>query len=122
MNHKPMKEQLDKIRAKCVELLAIAEKRSKSYEAQPALNRRDYERGPRPRAGGCLEIDGVQFHGMRCDDAAFIVSCAGIFERSLLSTIAAIDAILESSQTTVHWHAIHQVAAKKILTAWEGLV
>jgi len=87
-------EHLELILAYCRRCLAIAEKRSAVYKAPPTLNRRDYEMGRFKRGGGCISIDREQFHGMLCDDAEFIATCAGASEAGWRATIAAVDDIL----------------------------
>jgi len=91
-------EKLQAIRAKCVELLAIAEKRT--YE-QPR-----YQSWPDPPYANAREIQflGFTMQG-RVDDQqgennfAFIASCAGHAEAGWRSTIALIDHIVRHDFT-----------------------
>ena len=87
-------EHLLLIRARCVELLEIAEKRSLEYLAPRELNRRDYEIDGARIGGGCIELDGLQTHGLRCNDATFIASCAGAAEAGWRATVSMIDCAL----------------------------
>jgi len=48
----------------------------------------------------------ISAHVRSKEDAEFIAACAGAAEAGWCATIAAVIAILSSSQTTVHWHAI----------------
>lgn len=113
-------EKLQAIRAKCVELLAIAEKRTQGEWHLDAIgewtevwNQTDFICEPERRA-----------------DAAFIAACAGPAEAGWKSTIAAIDWILYeiqhgwSGEEEHDHHFGPQIRdlASSILAAWEGLV
>lgn len=86
-------EHLNKILEKCRAFLEIAGKRTPGkWLARPEIQRRDWEPF---NNGGAVDIGVVQFHGMKCDDAAFIAACAGQAEAMARSTIATVKDILE---------------------------
>lgn len=103
-------EHLQRIRARCVELLAIAEKRTPGEWKQGDDNHES------------IIIKGTGEHcyplrwnnGQGPDDARFIASCAGSAEAGWRSTIAAIDGILSRSFTPESSSFLERA----ILAAW----
>lgn len=92
-------EKLQRIRARCVKLLALAEKRTPGkwfYYLEPRL----------PITGEC---------DVRPDDAAYIAACAGAAEAGWRATIAAIDSILRRG-------AEEGLESIEIRVAWEDLL
>lgn len=114
-------EKLQAIRARCVELLAIAEKRTPGeWEAEGnTVWRHDTER---ESSSICDTVSHAHW-----SDAAFIASCAGPAEAGWRATIAAIDGTKEVRH---HYPAEHNPMLSSIIneqeeaiiTAWEGLV
>ncbi len=95
-------EHLEKIKAKCQSLLAIAEKRTPGMwqiRKCPCGNSKCSDTWPGP-------MKGVQGSGYHPSDAAFIASCAGSAEAGWRATIAAVDAL----QKLVRWN----------FQGWEG--
>jgi hypothetical protein len=83
MTSLPTDEHLKRIRARCVELLALAEKRSHGkWVASGAWVDQ--------AVGECITVV-----DLTDSDALFIASCAGAAEAGWKATIAAIDALLE---------------------------
>jgi hypothetical protein len=78
-------EHLMKIRIKCVELLAVAEKRTQGQWSQDHLYVDTDDNNDLIKAEGNI------------NNAAFIVSCAGPAEAGWRATIAAIDGLLALS-------------------------
>ena len=119
------KKKLSAIRAKCVELLAIAEKRTQGQWKRQSIY------------GTAILCENSKNNGnMVCDlpdsspecdqfspNADFIASCAGPAEAGWKATIAAIDSL----ETVAEWHpsgaAKNEEAAAidAIIAAWEGL-
>jgi hypothetical protein len=110
-------EHLQLIRARCVELLEIAEKRSLEYLAPRELNRRDYEIDGARIGGGCIELDGLQTHGLRCNDATFIASCAGAAEAGWRATVEAIDLASKETGDDVPYNTFDRIL-DSIISAW----
>lgn len=110
-------EKLQAIRAKCVELLDIASKRTQGewFKCNSSHTTRAPSIYIKPSFIRVAEAD--------CSsDSAFIATCAGPAEAGWKSTIAAIDALeaahvalLDGDDTA--WNGI-----AAILTAWEGIV
>ena len=121
-------EHLAKIRARCVELLAIAEKRTPGkWKAVDNANNhwgKVEVEGPRVRCIGFTQADDVSFEqGITTRaDRDFIASCAGNFEASLRSTIAAIDCLLFHKKSNQGgWEGDYQAREKaigSIIAAW----
>lgn len=112
-------EKLTAIRARCVGLLEIAEKRTPgewkiSNGKHGTIIRLAKSTVNEPqdvcRAWNCSRKDG---------NAAFIASCAGPAEAGWRATIAAIDHIQSG---WMDCKSGQDVLAKQILTAWEGVV
>lgn len=105
-------DHLQRIKAKCQELLAIAEKRTpgewKSCNGQKGtiIRRKSANVIGEPqdvaRAWNCWRKDG---------NAAFIASCAGSAEAGWRVTIAAID-------DAKNYPAVNQCLVRKIIAAW----
>lgn len=84
-------EKLQRIRARCVELLAIAEKRTPGEWHVDQAVTWDRSRGIDPQI--------VQRNAyLTDDDAAFIASCAGAAEAGWWATIAAIDGLIKLTE------------------------
>lgn len=117
-------EKLQDIRAKCVELLEIAEKRTPGRWKQGDDNHESVEIGG---IVGCCYL--LRWNnGQGPNDAAFIASCAGPAEAGWKATIAAIDAFLpywiEADELGANTHGARfewNQRAQAILKAWEGL-
>ena len=127
-------EQLQRIRAKCVELLAIAEKRTQGQWKRQSIY------------GTAILCENSKNNGnMVCDlpdsspecdqfspNADFIASCAGPAEAGWKATIAAIDmlsiTVFETDDVCTDGGAGCQAVenaekmAKEIIAAWEGIV
>ena len=109
-------DRLARIRARCVELLELASKRtpgkwSGSYER---IWHHQHLKGladPSKRDGPHALAETAWGH---YGDAAFIVACAGAAEAGWRATISAIDVCLEGL-------CYHEDMARTILAAWEGL-
>jgi hypothetical protein len=87
-------EKLQRIRARCVELLELAEKRT------PGKWKYDFDLTGFPRinngsVGVAVTNLGCSSYIQREHDATFIASCAGPAEAGWKATIAAIDGLLE---------------------------
>ncbi len=118
-------EHLNKILEKCRAFLEIAGKRTPGeWLARPEIQRRDWEPF---NNGGAVDIGVVQFHGMKCDDAAFIAACAGQAEAMARSTIA----VCEYALMILQFHDTRptgsvqlteletaEAFARKIIAAW----
>ena len=101
-------EKLQLVRVRCVELLAIAEKRTPGkWEQKPEELHRDYIRIRGTRLGGRFKVCNVNGSTGNNEsyereaketraNANFIASCAGPAEAGWRSTIAAIDFILNN--------------------------
>jgi hypothetical protein len=111
-------EHLKLIRARCVELLEIAEKRTAgAWSVVPFGNYDEYKIEPEIFTG-----EPVEATGMTLGDATFVASCGtGATEAGWLATVAAVDGIIdpESSETT-HAGVIQHNAATvdRICSAW----
>lgn len=121
-------EQLQRIRAKCVELLAIAEKRT---QGEWLINQTQ----PTTICDGDRECTIASTRGLwpkygtAENDATFIAACAGAAEAGWRATIAAIDALQSVANTRfTGWDGDAGTTAKAddaldaIIAAWEGLV
>jgi len=93
--------KLQRIRAKCVELLEIAEKRTPPEFVMPTGYVGLNNKGEHYRAG---------WHHGAAKYADYIVSCAGSAEAGWRATIAAIDNLLDDGM------------ADAIIAAWEGQI
>jgi hypothetical protein len=113
-------EQLQRIRARCVELLAIAEKRTPGEWAYYPQN----SGFPTVFGDKLMLISPVA--RVTNSDATFIAACAGPAEAGWKATIAAIDGLLHYSETESLIHgdggAAADAAIDAILATWEGLV
>ena len=87
---KPMTQQehLKHIRARCVELLEIAEKRTPGLWIAGGKYDKDY-----------VDVGDEAFCTMHQSNAAFIASCAGAAEAGWRATIAAIDTLKPISES-----------------------
>jgi hypothetical protein len=92
------REHLQKIKAKCQELLAIAEKRTQGQWSQDHLYVDTDDNDNLIKAAGNI------------NNAAFIASCAGAAEAGWKATIAAIDDIFQNHDD--------DLLAKDIIAAW----
>jgi len=130
-------EHLKRIRAKCVELLEIASKRTQGkwdaghhpsdwnfphvdYIVTPETDPSAFGEGIELKYGGrvsCTKQDPRNEKSR--NDARFIAACAGNFERALHSTIAAIS-WLETAQISVHTPEREEAerVTRDILAAW----
>jgi hypothetical protein len=95
-------EHLQKIKAKCQELLAIAEKRTQGQWSQDHLYVDTDDNNNLIKAAGNI------------NNAAFIASCAGAAEAGWRATIAFIDAILPFVREGV----VKPELPNSILAAW----
>jgi hypothetical protein len=102
-------EHLERIKAKCIELLAIAEKRTQgrwhTYNGNAVVN--DSEKV-------------VVCHTTRTDclsNTAFIASCAGPAEAGWAATIAAVDLIQRETASDMPYNSWDRLA-DSIIDAW----
>jgi len=101
-------EHLNRIKAKCQELLAIAEKRTAGrWSVEPFGNWEEYKIDPHIFSGEPAEAT-----GMTLSDAAFIASCAGAAEAGWRATVAAIDICLDYDIGAL------EILAEEIIAAW----
>jgi hypothetical protein len=117
-------EKLTAIRARCVELLAIAEKRT---PGKWKIENQDsgIETETFIACGDDCITNGWNLDGSDMDDFTFIASCAGPAEAGWRATIAAIDACQQIKYTSHITTRAFQEAAQiqnSIITAWEGIV
>ena len=119
-------EHLNRIRARCVELLEIAEKRT-AGPWSVYFDERDVEFGDDQSEPSITDNDGCQIavgfnnDEQNNDDFKFIASCAGAAEAGWKATIVAIDSIFNppSSQTTHNWIAIYEKeTVERIIAFW----
>ena len=130
-------EKLQRIKAECERLLALAEKRTPGkWTPFPALpGSRVCPVGTRVLKYGHHPIADTFFdpaqtkptYQQSTDNATFIASCAGPAESGWRATIAAIDGtrfLLERAESCGHHSAVANAIScqNEILTAWEGLV
>lgn len=114
-------EHLLLIRAKCVELLELAKRRTPGR----------WQQGPDNHEGISIGGNGEHYYrllwnsGQGPHDAAFIASAAGPFEAALASTVAAIDAVLNvawiehSEDRDLSWTGNKAFeAARVIIASW----
>ena len=104
-------EKLQRIRSKCVELLEIAEKRTRGKWGTDGHEVVGIEQRP---------ICNVSWTVHREGNAAFITACAGPAEAAWKSTIAAIDgltAILKLGPGVTDY-SVAQHTATHIISAW----
>ncbi len=124
-------EHLKLIRARCVELLEIAEKRTAGecwYFADPTDSHTIVSENPPSRESGIASVTSVPFGHPRFNEciynATFIASCAGAAEAGWLATIAAIDAFSKLDGVTYGWDGdcgatcIADIMADSITSAW----
>lgn len=100
-------EHLKLIRARCVELIEIAEKRTAGLWDAASCSLWS--------ANECLCEDASE------DNLRFFAACAGAAEAGWKATIAAIDSIFNppSSQTTHNWIAIYEKeTVERIIASW----
>ena len=102
-------QKLTKIREKCVELLAIAEKRTRG-NWNTIESEGDY-------FGDTLIGLSSTYEGWQ-DDCTFIASCAGPAEAGWKATISAIDLLTDNGSDYV----TYEQESQEIISAWEGLV
>ena len=114
-------EHLNRIRARCVELLEIAKHRT------PELWNPSFDTTGFPCVASVKDTRiatttlSCSRFGVRQDDTAFIASCAGAAEAGWKATIVAIDSIFNppSSQTTHNWIAIYEKeTVERIIASW----
>ena len=122
-------ERLARIRAKCVELLEIASKRTEGKWGLGHMPRDIYGPDGRPVASTAYPHTAYpRDQRVGINNSAFIAACAGNFEQSLRSTIAAIDRharmaeimaniVIPSMADLAIKHELHQQACD-ILAAW----
>lgn len=110
-------EKLQSIRARCVELLEIAEQRTPGVWA--ILHDEEYN-GQRCVAGDTLLWWGNDYAGGRLNDAdaSFIAASAGPAEAGWRATIAAIDECLVA-QSDMEWRGYMCRTVSSIIAAWE---
>lgn len=113
-------EHLQKIKSKCEQLLAIAEKRTPGkweFDGSKTLEHGTYIPECSCLTGGAFACvnDNAENRG---NDADFITACAGPAEAGWRSTIAAIDQILSARQDTICWEFIVKPMMDNILAAW----
>lgn len=104
-------EHLSRIRAKCVELLEIAERRTEGqWIVEEGTHGGKSVHGP----------SGYWKMGVDCieADAAFIASCAGPAEAGWRATIAAIDQITYLEQLAEHWQHVAKPLRDAVIAAW----
>ena len=117
-------EHLKLIRARCVELLEIAEKRTAgAWSVKPFGNWEEYEVHP---CIGCGEP--AEATGMTLGDATFVASCGtGSAEAGWLATVAAIDDCLNVDQslpkqvqeiTAEMMMQVNGIMVDRIIKAW----
>ena len=112
-------EKLTAIRDKCVELLAIAEKRTQGkWEIDGDFIDESGDGVPVAiiRAGHARYLPEVTESGIWEHNAAYIAACAGPAEAACRSTIAAIDICRDYDLGAL------EIMAQEIITAWEGIV
>lgn len=116
--------KLNKIRAKCVELLAIAEKRTPGEWKRPSIYATHVVASASKNHGGqvCDFPDSSPECNQHGPDANFIASCAGAAEAGWRSTIAAIDALDSAHMASTDGDDFAWDGLEAILQAWEGLV
>jgi len=108
-------EHLKLIRAHCVELLEIAEKRTAgAWSVVPFGNWEEYKLEPDIFGG-----EPVAANGMTLGDATFVASCAGAAEAGWLATVAAIDDCIAEDEP---YQTMYLMANKQmilgLLSAW----
>jgi len=108
-------EQLKAIRARCVELLAIAEKRTPGrwWKDDPDCAGHVVMSDDGGVASGTVMGLDVVPVSHRIANAAFIAACAGAAEAGWLITIETIDWLIEID-------ALHLPICDSIIKAWEG--
>lgn len=106
-------EHLQLIRARCVELLEIAEKRTAGLWDAGGKWDKDY-----------VDVGDEAFCTMHRSNATFIASCAGAAEAGWRATIAAVDAFFKMDGVTYGWDGdceatcIADIMADSITSAW----
>lgn len=119
-------ERLQSIRARCVELLKLASKRTPGkwelgLSGNQSAGHGMSEMTQSIRIDGYERIECCALMGETYKvNAAFICACAGSAEASWRSTIAAIDFICYSRNFIPARQIDSDVMAKQILAAWEG--
>lgn len=106
-------EKLNKIRAKCVELLAIAEKRTSEK----------WETDIQAKCPSVFTESG-EFIALYCkpNDSTYIASCAGAAEAGWKATIAAIDSLIKERDSRAPFSEDAGNGLSLILAAWEGIL
>jgi hypothetical protein len=114
-------EHLQKIKAKCEALLALAEKRTPGRWNSIYCNVH-CARNIDASTASCFPVDGIIFDDEAEDNATFIAACAGTAEAGWKSTISAIDSAIEMLSLFSNPHAYsHRLAsnmAEAIIAAW----
>ena len=118
-------EKLTKIRAKCVELLAIAEKRTPGKWEEfgdTAIYTKDWMIGNMT----CYEYVDIDCPIIpkreQIANANFIASCAGPAEAGWEATIAAIDALIKERDSRAPFSEDAENGLRAIISAWEGIL
>ena len=122
-------EHLQLIKAKCVELLELAKRRTPGrwHVAKGGLGNKERldtvyaANDDLNYIAACRDFACFHAPPRNSENAAFIASAAGPFEAALASTVAAIDGIIdpESSQTTHDWSLMHnRFTVKQITASW----
>lgn len=128
------KERLKRIKEKCRELLAIAEKRtpgkwshwpthwaggnnSTQYDGKNNCPWVSAEESPAIEVAR-INPKGVYTQGFPMGNAAFIASCAGPAEAGWRATIAAIEQIQSMRPDTPTWEFVGKPMQSAILSAW----
>jgi len=110
-------EKLQLIRARCVELLALAEKRTQGQWTPDETTDR-FVWMPNPKEDNLIKVYTAHAEG----DKQFIAACAGAAEAGWRSTIAAIDGLLRIRDCGIGYRspeAQHaQMDLDAILAAW----
>ncbi len=107
-------EHLNRIRARCVELLEIAKHRTPEVW-NPSFDTTGFPcvASVKDTRIATTDLSCSRF-GVRQDDTAFIASCAGAAEAGWKATITAIDGIEEMDETT---HP-HSFITSNIIASW----
>lgn len=110
-------QKLTKIREKCVELLAIAEKRTQgkwlSRMGRTSFSTEYFVMRDKDDVAICADCRNPETSESHKPNADFIAACAGPAEAGWRTTISAIDNALI---------VFDEILASEIIAAWEGLV
>lgn len=113
-------EHLNRIRAKCLANIALAEKRTPGkWKAESAEIDWSKVTGPDGHSlAMCHPSIADRAKGKLKGDSAFIAACAGPAEAGWRSTLAAIEQIQTMRQDTTSWDFIGRPLTDSILAAW----